>query len=191
MMLLAIALGLWIGGTTLQAQVPDQVQLPDLAGQRVDPFRVPPSVTAIAFVFTSIECPIANRYAPEIRRLYEKFAPKGVRFWLVFANPGDRPDAIREHIKAFGYPMSVVRDPRQDLVRFAKVTVTPEAAVFDPRGRAIYRGRIDDRYVDFGLDRPAPKSRDLEEALAATLAGRAVPNPTTQAIGCVLADFLR
>jgi hypothetical protein len=69
--------------------------------------------------------------------------------------------------------------------------VTPEAAVFDARGRVVYRGRIDDRYVDFGLDRPEPTSRDLERAIQDLLAGRSVAVPRTQAVGCILADLVK
>ena len=167
------------------------MQVLDLDGRRVDPLQAAPGVKAIVFVFTSIECPMSNRYSPEVRRLYDTFASKGVLFWLVYPNPGDTPDAIRGHQKAFGYPMAALRDPRQEFVRLANVTVTPEAAVFDRGGRIIYRGRIDDRYVDFGVDRQTPSSHDLEDALAATLAGKTVPHPTTRAIGCTLADFLR
>ena len=29
------------------------------------------------FVFTSTDCPIANRYAPELRRIHDRFAPRG------------------------------------------------------------------------------------------------------------------
>lgn len=182
--LLAVALGLWIGGAA-------QGGIHDLDGRPVDPLERAADVKAVVLVFTSIECPISNRYAPDIRRLYDKFTADGVRFWLIFANPPDSPEAIRAHVKAFGYPMGVLRDPRQDLVRLTQVTVTPEAAVFDRRGTIVYRGRIDDRYADLGIDRQTPTRRDLEEALTATLAGRAVPNPITQAVGCFLQDFVR
>lgn len=166
-----------------------QVRVLDLENQLVDPFQAPAGAKAIGFLFTSTECPISNRYAPEVRRLYDAFAPKGVLFWLVYPNPADSPAAIRDHLKAFGYPMRALRDPRHELVELTKATVTPEAAVFDRAGRMVYRGRIDDRYVDFGVDRQTPTRRDLEDALAATLAGRPVPEPTTPAVGCFLADF--
>jgi hypothetical protein len=119
------------------------------------------------------------------------FAPKGVLFWLVYPNPADSPAAIRDHLKAFGYPMRALRDPRHELVELTKATVTPEAAVFNVAGRIVYRGRIDDRYVDFGVQRPAPTRHDLEDALTAVLAGKPVLHPTTQALGCFIADFLR
>jgi hypothetical protein len=142
-------------------------------------------------VFTSIECPISNRYAPEIRRLQKDFAARGVRLSLVFANPQETPGAIREHVKAFGYDANVIRDTGSDLVKRTGVTVTPEAAVFDARGRLVYRGRIDDRYADVGIDRQTATTHDLEDAVAATLAGRAVQPARTRAVGCYLADFAR
>jgi hypothetical protein len=143
------------------------------------------------FIFMSIDCPISNRYAPEIQRLQEEFAAEGVRFSLVFANPRDTRDAIHEHMKAFGYRIDVVQDPRHDLVRRTGATVTPEAAIVDRHGRLVYRGRIDDRYVDVGIDRQRATSHDLQDAIAATLAGRPVAKPITRAVGCYLADFIR
>ena len=43
------------------------------------------------YVFTTTDCPIANRYAPEIQRLaakYQQFA----RFVLVYPVPATRPN---------------------------------------------------------------------------------------------------
>lgn len=188
-LLAGILIGILLGAPTEGSA--GQVRLLDLGNRPVDPFQAPPGVKAIVFLFTSTDCPISNRYAPDIRRLYEAFAPKGVLFWLIYPNPADRPEVIREHVKAFAYPAGALRDPQHALVRLAKATVTPEAAVFDARGRLVYRGRIDDRYVDLGLERPAPTRRDLEEALTAMLAGKPVSPAITQAVGCFLADFLR
>jgi hypothetical protein len=141
-------------------------------------------------LFLSTDCPISNRYAPEVQRLHEKFAPRGVAFWLVYPNPAESDEAVRDHAAAFRFPGRVVRDPRHALVRRAKATVTPEAAVFEAGGRILYRGRIDDRHVNFGVDRPAATTRDLDDALAAVVAGRAVAQPETRAVGCFLADLL-
>lgn len=145
---------------------------------------------ARVLVFTSIDCPISNRYAPEIARLHDEFASQGISFSLVFANPAETQEAIDEHVKRFGYRMPVVRDPQHALVKKTGVTIAPEAAVLGPNDRVLYRGRIDDRYVSFGVDRPAPTRRDLRDALLAIVAGRPVKVAETQAIGCVLSDFL-
>jgi hypothetical protein len=169
----------------------DQIRLLDLKDRAVDPFQAPAATKVMVFVFTSTDCPISNRYAPEVRRLSEEFAPRGVVFRLVYPNPADAADAIRHHLSQFGYRMDALRDPHQDLVRIAHATVTPEAAVFTPDRRLVYRGRIDDRVPALGVERPAPTRHDLEDALTATLAGKAASQPITQAFGCFIADFAR
>jgi peroxiredoxin len=165
-------------------------QVVDLQNRTVDPFQMAGGAKAIVFLFTATDCPISNRYAPEVQRLYREFASKGVRFWLVYPNPAESADAIREHEKSFGYPADALRDPKQTLAKLSKATVTPEAAVF-AGGRLVYHGRIDDRIVDLGLERPAPTIHDLDEALTAVLAGKPVAHPVTQAVGCFIADFTR
>jgi hypothetical protein len=165
------------------------VRVPNLAGELIDPLQAPAGTKAIVLIFVSAECPYSNRSAPEIRRIRDGFEPRGVRFWLVYPNPAETPAIIRAHLKAFSYPDVALRDTRHELVALAKPTVTPEAAVFDPGGRLVYRGRIDDRFVELGRERPAPSKHDLEDALALTLAGRPVVPPTTQAFGCFIADL--
>jgi hypothetical protein len=166
------------------------VTLLDLDNRPVDPFRAAENSPAIVFLFASVDCPISNRYAPIVRRLYTTFAPQGVAFWLVYPNPAERPSAIREHVKAFEYPVHVLRDPKHALVRLAQATVTPEAAVYD-RGRAlVYHGRIDNRYVSLGVERPAATEHDVENVLTALAAGRPSPRSAAPAVGCFIADFV-
>jgi hypothetical protein len=157
-----------------------------------DPFTAPAGIKAIVFLFTSTDCPISNRFAPEVRRIATAFAPQGVLFRLVYVNPAEDATAIREHMAAFAYAgaTDAIRDPKHSLARFVGATITPEAVVY-AGGRVAYRGRIDDRYVDLGLERPAATTHDLADALAAVLAGKPVPHPTTQAVGCFIADFAR
>jgi ribosomal protein L35AE/L33A len=163
-----------------------------LAGAPVDALEAPAGTKAIVFLFTSTDCPISNRYAPEVRRVAETFAAKGVVVRLVYPNPADEAAAIREHMTAFSYAgaTAALRDPRHALVKYAGVTVTPEAAVY-AGGRIVYRGRIDDRFVDLGVERPSATKRDLADALTAVLAGKPVAAPVTQAVGCFIADFAR
>jgi thiol-disulfide isomerase/thioredoxin len=139
-------------------------------------------------VFTTTDCPIANRYAPEIQRLAAKFG--AVKFVMVYPVATDTPELIDAHRKTFAYAMDFIRDEKHELVKKTGVTVTPEVAVMKD-GRLLYRGRIDDRYVDFGRDRPQPTVRDLERSLDAILAGRPVPVAETRAVGCILSDLVK
>jgi hypothetical protein len=160
----------------------------DLDGRGIDPFD-DPAAGAVVFVFVETDCPISNRYAPELARLHARFETAGVRFWLIHPGGGTSPNAIRQHLRAYGYPFGALQDPEFTLVDATGATVMPEAAVFDRERRLRYRGRIDDRYVSLGRVRPAPTRRDLEEALAALIAGRAIPAARTTAVGCLIADL--
>jgi hypothetical protein len=156
----------------------------DLAGNVRDPFAH--TAKARVFLFIRTDCPITNRYAPEIRRLADQFSEAEV--WLVYPDPAETTARIQRHLADFGLAGQVLRDPRHELVKRAHVTIAPEAAVFDAEGRLVYHGRIDDLYVDVGRMRPQAKTHDLEEAIAAVLEARPVRVAETRAIGCSIAD---
>jgi len=143
----------------------------------------------MVFIFTRFDCPVANRYAPEIRRIYEIFAPRQVEFRLVYLDPDQSVDMIRKHLSDYNYPCQAIRDPHHVLVNLTRAERTPEAAVFRADTEMVYCGRIDNWYADNGQSRPAPTQHDLIDALEATLQGRAVEHPRTKAVGCIIADL--
>ena len=159
----------------------------DLAGRTVDPFADTDS-KAIVFIFVSTDCPISNRYAPEIRRVEEAFARSSIRLWLVYADADTSAEAIRKHVKDYRLPQQVLRDPHQALVRLSHARVTPEGAVFLPGRRLVYHGRIDNRYADLGKERPEATQHDLEEVLKAIVQGKPVPYATAKAVGCYIPE---
>jgi hypothetical protein len=167
------------------------VQLPGLDGTLVDPFQAAAGTKATVLLFVSTDCPISNRYAPDVRRLYDAYAKEGVAFRLIYPNPADTIEDIRDHLKSFSYPGTALRDVHHDAVKHAGATITPEAAVYDSRGRLTYRGRIDDRYSAVGIERATATRHDLQDAIAAILAGKPVMPRFTQAVGCYVADFAR
>jgi hypothetical protein len=165
----------------------------DLSGRAIDPLDMAGGTRATVLVFTRTDCPIANRLLPTVERLRAAYEPKSVRFWLVFVDPSEPPAAIQQHLTAFGQHSTAIRDPRHVLVKMTGATRTPEAAVFvqeGPKRRLVYRGRIDNRYVDVGRARPTPSSHDLQDALDAALAGGiSGPPRITQPVGCIIADL--
>lgn len=164
-----------------------ELRLRNLDGRQVEPLR-DKDAKAIVFIFIRTDCPISNRYAPELRRLHDKFAPSGVRFWLVYPDKHESAQIVKKHIRQFEYHLNAIRDPEHKLVKLSGAHVTPEAAVFVPGGRMVYRGRIDDWYVAFGKSRSLPTTRDLEQTLSAIVEGKQVTNRTTTAIGCFIPD---
>lgn len=169
--------------TASATDVRAQAGVTGLDGRAVAPID---GAAATVLIFTAVECPISNRYAPAVRRLAETYAARGVRVWLVYPNLGELPQAVKAHADAFSYGLPVALDTSGTLADRAEATVTPEAAVFDRDGRLRYHGRIDDRYVDFGVDRPVPSTHDVADALQAVLDGQPVPRTTARAVGCAI-----
>jgi len=148
----------------------------------------PADARLTAMFFVQRDCPISNRYAPEIRRVCAAYAAGGVRCRLVYVDQQLTDAEARQHAREYGhgeYPVVVDRGAR--LVRAAGVTITPEVAVFDAKWEVAYRGRIDDSYVSWGTRRRVVGDRTLRNALDALLAGRPAPKPRTQAVGCYIA----
>jgi hypothetical protein len=170
-----------------------RVTVTDLDGRDVQPLAAAGGAPhGAVFVFTRSDCPIANRYAPDLERLQRRAAAASIGFWLVFVDPGESAARIREHLHRFGYTGGALRDPRHELAHAAGATIAPEAAVFAPDARAprlVYRGRIDDRYEAPGRMRPAATTRDLEDVIDELRDARALVLRETQAVGCVIADL--
>ncbi|HUS39673.1 MAG TPA: redoxin domain-containing protein, partial [Pirellulales bacterium] len=185
--LVALTSILLVGCTPAASDEPE-VKVFDLTGKAINPLRQTDAAAQV-FLFARTDCPISNRYAPEIRRLHKEFNPQGVTFYLVYPDPAESAANIQQHIEDYEYPFTGLRDPSHRLVKCAGATVTPEAAVFSKQGKLLYCGRIDDWYADFGKARPEPTQRDLHTALTAALAGKAVPPPTGKAIGCFITDL--
>lgn len=177
-----------LGGEGPGKATAPSIQVLDLEGRSTDPFAKTES-KATVFVFVSVECPVCNSYAPEIRRLAEEFAPKGVNFRLIYPNADESAEAVRKHLKDYAYKLEALRDPQHELVKAAQVQTTPEAAVFVPGKGRVYRGRIDDRYVELGKTRRRATEQDLREAVLAVLRGKPIARPVTRAIGCYIQDL--
>jgi hypothetical protein len=161
----------------------------DLNGQPIT-HLASPGTEAVVLFFIASDCPISNRYLPEIRRLENKFAAQHVVFWFVYPNVGETSDAVRQHEAAYGAEEHVLLDPHHQLVALTHAKVTPESAVLVPeRGgaealRTVYHGRIDDRYLQIGQERPSATQHDLERAIVDVLQHRSVQQPDGPAVGC-------
>src|SRR5215475_8267574 len=90
------------------------------------------------------------------------------------------------HARDYGFDFPVLLDPAQTLANQTGVTLTPTAVILSPAGELLYRGRIDNRYLDFGKYRDAGVKPDLRLALDAVIAGKPVAEKYTKSIGCAL-----
>jgi hypothetical protein len=111
-------------------------------------------------------------------------------FWYVYPNVGETEASVRKHEIDYGVEQHVLLDPDHLLVKLTHVQVTPEAAVLVPEQsgaeslRVLYRGRIDNRYIRIGLQRPSPTKFDLEQAIVDVLQHQPVQASDGPPVGC-------
>jgi thiol-disulfide isomerase/thioredoxin len=167
------------------SQRPLEFSLLDAAGRR-HTTQEWKGARAVVLFFIATECPISNRYAPVINRLVADYASQRVIFYGVHSDPDIRASAVRQYAKDFSLNFPVLLDPTQLLAGNTGVTLTPTAVILSPDGELLYRGRVDDRYLDYGKYRDTNIKPDLRLSLEATLAGRKIADPITKPLGCAL-----
>jgi len=139
---------------------------------------------AIVLFFVTIDCPIGNSYVPEMNRIRDAYAGRGVAVYAVQADPSVRETDAAKYARDYHYGFPLLLDPQQILVRHVGATITPQAAILSPEGKLLYLGPIDNRVVDFGKARPQATEAYVREDLDAVLAGRQVPVAAQHSVGC-------
>jgi len=169
------------------------VQVRDVNGRVLSPFA--PAGRASALFFVQTDCPISNWYAQTIQRVCRDYESRGVGCALIYedletASSATVLDAqVRTHLQEYRYTGMVAAVDRSRVVaKRAKASITPQVVVVDRAGDIRYRGRIDNAYADLGKPRQQVTAHDLRDSLDAILAGRPVPKPETQALGCYIVD---
>lgn len=163
-----------------------ELEFDTIHGGRVTPFKMPSEKGTILF-FTMHDCPIANTFSPEVRRIAQHYGKKGFELVLVYAEPSLEPKAARAHFQDFQhgqYPAMI--DSNLIVARAVGAKVTPEAVVLDKKGTILYRGRLNNLYADFGRKRPKPTQNDLRDALSLIIAGEKPPTPWPRSVGCYI-----
>jgi peroxiredoxin len=141
---------------------------------------------AVVLFFLTTDCPLCNNYVPELNRIAQAFAPRGVAFYGVQGDATVPLADLRRHARDFAYVFPYLFDPEESLASYTGATTTPEAAVLSPGGQLLYLGRIDNRLEDYGKQRVQVTAFDLRDTLDAILSGKPVPRPRTKALGCAI-----
>ena len=146
------------------------------------------------YIFVTHECPIANRYAPEIGRIAEEHLDVVGPTVVVYADANALAKDCATHFKQYylasdstedkAHVASVrmVHDAEHAWVKRFDARAVPTAVI--ARGKIVlYHGRIDDRNPRLGARRVQAGQQDLRDALAALRAGTLTPTRTT-VVGC-------
>lgn len=136
-------------------------------------------------VFTCNSCPWAQAWEQRIADLGNSYAKRGVGVIAINSNdPSVKPDddfaAMEKRAKALGLEFPYVVDGTSDVARAFGATKTPEAFLFNAKGKLIYHGAVDDN----AREPEKVASRWLNDALVATVGGKAVAVKETKSLGC-------
>jgi hypothetical protein len=142
----------------------------------------------LILVFVAVDCPIANRFLPEIESLGARFGPDGLPVAYVYASPFESDAQVASHRREYGLLLPAFRDPGFRVARRYGACLTPEAVLIRPDGSLAYRGRVNDQYTAPGQGRPAPTRHDLAEAAEEFLSGRLPSARLEPAVGCRFRD---
>ncbi len=144
---------------------------------------------AVVFVFLGPECPISQRYVPELNRLAAGPGTNGVEFFGVVAGQTMTSTQAVAFVKEYAIQFPVLFDEGLALARWLRPTHMPEAFVLKPDGDRLYRGRIDDWYQSPGKPRSVIEHRELRDAIIAARAGKMPRKLFAPPVGCYFEDW--
>jgi hypothetical protein len=143
----------------------------------------------IVLVFLGPECPVSQRYVPELNRLASGQATNGVEFCGVISGKSITRSNAAFFVKEYAIQYPVLFDDAGLFARWLRPTHVPEAFVLKADGDVAYRGRIDDWYQAPGKPRAVIQHHELRDAIAAVRAGKTPPRLFAQPVGCYFEDW--
>jgi thiol-disulfide isomerase/thioredoxin len=143
----------------------------------------------VVFVFLGPECPISQRYVPELNRIAALYKTNAVEFYGVVSGRSMTPAKAAAFAKEYAISFPVLVDNELALARWLRPTHVPEAYVLKPDGDLMYHGRIDNGYEAVGRPRTVITHRELRDAIPAVLAGKSPPRIFAPPVGCYFEEL--
>jgi peroxiredoxin len=141
------------------------------------------SATVIVFLYAT--CPLCQRAAPVLEKLWQEKQSQGVQVLGVFTDGASAAD-VEKYKKDYGVSFPLLIDAGGKVASALSATATPEAFVLDRDAKVRYMGRINDLYQVRGVQSQTPVREDLREALSDVVSGTAVRLPRTLPVGCAI-----
>lgn len=145
--------------------------------------------TAIVLVFLGMECPISQRYVPELNRIAAARATNSIEFYGIVSGRRITRAQAKAFVEEYAIQFPVLVDDGLLLARWLRPTHVPQAFVLKRDGDVVYRGRIDEAYEAIGKPRTVVRHRELRDAITAVTAGRMPPRVFARPVGCYFEEL--
>jgi hypothetical protein len=148
-----------------------------------------PGTKAVVLVFLGPECPVSQRYVPELNRIASQHQTNAVEFYGVVAGKKVARTNVASFAKEYAIHFPVLVNDDLSLARWLRPTHMPEAFVLKADGDVIYHGRIDDWYESIGKPRAVIQQRELRDAITAVLSNRVPARVYARPVGCYFEEL--
>ncbi len=144
----------------------------------------------VVVAFLGTECPLAKLYGPRLAELATEFEGQGVAFLGIDSNRQDSIAELAHFAKEHNIAFPLLKDAGNTIADKLGAVRTPEVFLLDADRVVRYWGRIDDQYGfqenGVGFLREKPLTRNLADAIASLIAGKAVANAEAASHGCLI-----
>ncbi len=140
---------------------------------------------AFVLVFTTLDCPIVQRYLPRLKALDEAYRDQGVQFVAVNVGSGDDLREVAYHAVKVEADFPFVKDFDGQVARAVGANRAGTVVVLDADKKLCYRGRVDNQFR-LGGENPEAGREDLKLAIDDVLARRDVAVAETPVDGCLV-----
>jgi hypothetical protein len=136
-------------------------------------------------IFICNHCPWVKMWQSRIATIGNAAMEKGLGVIAINSNdpeayPEDGYDQMKERAGQVGYKFPYAVDATSEVARAFGASHTPEAYIFDAKGRLVYHGGVDDN----ARDEAAVKGAWLKDAVDAVATGHKVALAETKSLGC-------
>lgn len=134
-------------------------------------------------LFLNTECPICKKYQGSFKKLNKKYNAS-CEFIYIFPNNDDSADV--EQFCAFDSisKKHIVLDPNLQYTKLANATITPQAVIIN-KNKIVYSGKIDDRFLTLGSEKPASVNY-IEKVLISLLNNETIEIKENNPVGCLI-----
>lgn len=136
-------------------------------------------------VFTCNHCPWAKMWQSRVAAIGNAALEQGIGVIAINSNdpaefPEDEYAPMQDRAKMLGYKFPYVVDATSGVAKAFGATRTPEAYLFDAKGKLVYHGAVDDN----PRDESAVEKPWLKNAVNAVATGGSIETAETKALGC-------
>lgn len=138
------------------------------------------------FFFLSPDCPLSQKYSLPIKNYYSEYGDEGIGMYLVFPGQLYSSEEINGFLSEYELSITSVLDTDKKLTRMLGAAVTPESFLLDSAGKVVYKGAIDNWFVEAGKKREVVTEHYLTDALESFLSGKPIKVSETKPVGCII-----